>query len=184
MPNCRNCGDELSIGGNWYPSRAKRNSRICIACDKARCRQYYQMHREDILESRRQHYEGYRERMIGRSRRWQLEHPLEHAEYKRNWCKENPEKVREKSRRRRARKNGATIGPVDEAALYKRDGYRCLYCGATDNLTLDHVAPLAEDGSHCEENLVVACKPCNSSKGTKPLEDWLQTQPKALAWVM
>ena len=36
--------------------------------------------------------------------------------------------------------------------------------GSTDNLTLDHVIPLARGGQHRVENLVAACKPCNSRK--------------------
>jgi len=87
--------------------------------------------------------------------------------------------------RRRARKNGATIGPVDEAAIYERDGYMCIYCGETHRkLTIDHIEALSNGGPHLEDNLLVACGRCNSSKGTKPFEEWLQTQPKALAWVI
>jgi len=78
---------------------------------------------------------------------------------------------------------------VDEAEIYERDGHMCLYCGATedltlDHLTLDHIIPLAKGGPHSEDNLIVACRSCNSSKGIKPLMEWLQTQPNALPWVM
>ena len=30
--------------------------------------------------------------------------------------------------------------------VYKRDGYRCVYCGSRDNLTLDHVLPKSRGG--------------------------------------
>lgn len=49
--------------------------------------------------------------------------------------------------------------------IFKRDGYRCQYCGATDNLTLDHVIPKSRGGSSTWDNLVTACKTCNSKKG-------------------
>lgn len=125
-------------------------------------------------------------------KKWREAHPGYCAEkgrkrrengYYRKWCAENRDKVREYGRRRRALKNGATIEPVDEAAIYEQAGYMCIYCGATEDLALDHIVPLAGGGPHSEENLVVACRSCNSSKGAKPLEDWLQTRPRALAWV-
>jgi len=43
----------------------------------------------------------------------------------------------------------------------------CAYCGTTENLTLDHVLPLSRGGAHRIENLVAACKPCNSRKGAR-----------------
>lgn len=50
-----------------------------------------------------------------------------------------------------------------------RDGYICMYCGSNENLTVDHVLPIVK---HPElamslDNMVVACKPCNSRKGSR-----------------
>jgi len=45
-----------------------------------------------------------------------------------------------------------------------RDDYACVYCGATEDLTLDHVIPRSRGGSHAPENLVTACRSCNSRK--------------------
>lgn len=36
----------------------------------------------------------------------------------------------------------------------------------------------------CEDNLVVACRRCNGSKGARPLMEWLETQPYSQAWAM
>jgi hypothetical protein len=52
------------------------------------------------------------------------------------------------------------------AAVWMRDGGACVYCGATDDLTIDHVTPRIIGGTNDPENLVTACRPCNSSKGT------------------
>jgi hypothetical protein len=49
--------------------------------------------------------------------------------------------------------------------IFKRDGSRCQYCGSTDNLTLDHVIPKSRGGSSNWDNLITACKTCNSKKG-------------------
>lgn len=86
-----------------------------------------------------------------------------------------------KQQRRRARKRNATIAPIDEKKIYALCNNQCVYCGSTEKLTLDHVVALANGGSHTEDNLVVACKSCNSSKGKKPLEEWIATRVKPLA---
>ena len=61
-------------------------------------------------------------------------------------------------------------------ALYLRDGLACCYCGATIEdgvrLTLDHLTPHSEGGSNQAENLVTACQRCNSSRGTRPVEEF------------
>jgi hypothetical protein len=56
-----------------------------------------------------------------------------------------------------------------------RDGYECAYCGAVSGveMTLDHVVPQAKGGAHSAENLKLACKTCNSSKGAKDLLEWI-----------
>lgn len=57
--------------------------------------------------------------------------------------------------------------------VLERDGWRCVYCGVAGvPLELDHVIPKSRGGEHSLENLVAACKPCNSSKGAKTVEEW------------
>ncbi len=122
-----------------------------------------------------------------RDRQWYETHRIEKLEYARKYRQSNPadpDKNREKCRRYRARKYRVMVQPIDEAAIYDRDGHMCLYCGATDDLTLDHVVALSNGGAHSESNLVVACRSCNGGKRDKPLMEWLQTQPQALAWIM
>lgn len=55
--------------------------------------------------------------------------------------------------------------------VFKRDGNRCQYCGAYDNLTLDHVIPKSRGGKTNWDNLATACKRCNSRKGDHTPEE-------------
>jgi hypothetical protein len=55
--------------------------------------------------------------------------------------------------------------------IYARDGNKCQYCGATRNLTIDHVIPSSKGGDNSWENLTCACYKCNTKKGDKLLED-------------
>jgi 5-methylcytosine-specific restriction endonuclease McrA len=56
----------------------------------------------------------------------------------------------------------------------------CFYCGSTDSLTLDHVIPIARGGKHSIGNLVVACKPCNSQKNKRTIQEWRQLKLRLL----
>lgn len=53
--------------------------------------------------------------------------------------------------------------------VFKRDGFRCKYCGVTADraqLHLDHIIPLAAGGIDHPCNLVSACADCNRGKAT------------------
>ena len=46
---------------------------------------------------------------------------------------------------------------------------RCAYCGKRQKrLTKDHIIPVSKGGAHTIENIVPACKSCNSKKNAGP----------------
>jgi 5-methylcytosine-specific restriction endonuclease McrA len=49
--------------------------------------------------------------------------------------------------------------------VFLRDGFKCAYCGSTEDLTFDHVVPRSRGGRTSWENIVAACSPCNLRKG-------------------
>ncbi len=51
--------------------------------------------------------------------------------------------------------------------LFLRDRFECQYCGATHDLTFDHVVPRSQGGRTTWENVTSACAPCNLRKGGK-----------------
>lgn len=54
-------------------------------------------------------------------------------------------------------------------AVFARDGYRCLCCGSSRSLNVDHVAPAYLGGTHAMENLQTLCKTCNTDNGLSDL---------------
>ena len=52
-------------------------------------------------------------------------------------------------------------------AVFKRDDYKCVFCGTPDDLTVDHVYPWSKGGSDGMENLQTLCASCNSKKRDK-----------------
>lgn len=75
----------------------------------------------------------------------------------------------------RERRNLAATGTKDRRKnidrgmrlkIYKRDGYRCHYCGTHKGpFQLDHIRPYSKGGTDDERNLVTACRPCNMARG-------------------
>jgi 5-methylcytosine-specific restriction endonuclease McrA len=43
----------------------------------------------------------------------------------------------------------------------------CVVCGTMEDLTFDHIVPLAKGGTNELSNLQVLCRACNSKKGAK-----------------
>lgn len=73
---------------------------------------------------------------------------------------------------------GLLSGKLQISSLFKderwkmENGARCVYCGSTENLSVDHLFPRIKGGADNVENLVCSCKSCNSSKGKKDLVVW------------
>jgi len=56
--------------------------------------------------------------------------------------------------------------------IFKRDGYKCVYCGATPPtvvLEVDHIMPVIKGGENTIENLITSCFECNRGKGKHEL---------------
>ena len=68
----------------------------------------------------------------------------------------------------------------DDEKIKLQTGQICNYCGARENLSLDHILPQKYGGKDNAENLIFACKICNSSKGKKDLMEWMIFRKKFL----
>ncbi len=62
---------------------------------------------------------------------------------------------------------GINVPPKIREAVFDRDGFKCVMCDSTTNLTLDHIIPRSKGGSHQESNLRVLCFTCNRIKSDK-----------------
>ena len=56
----------------------------------------------------------------------------------------------------------ATVA-LTRRAVFARDGWTCQYCGASAE-NVDHVVPKSRGGPHSWDNVVAACRRCNSKK--------------------
>ena len=59
---------------------------------------------------------------------------------------------------------------LSRRAVFLRDGHTCQYCGAPAE-NVDHVMPRSRGGKHAWENVVAACRACNSRKEARLPEE-------------
>jgi HNH endonuclease len=88
-------------------------------------------------------------------------------EWLNRWEVQNRDARRAINHKRRARERQveSTFTREQWAALKAAYSNRCAYCGKpSKRLTIDHVIPLSQGGPHMVQNIVPACKPCNSGK--------------------
>lgn len=69
----------------------------------------------------------------------------------------------------------APFGGRKRFAIFKRDSFRCRYCGRGPmdgvKLTIDHAHPRSDGGTNDPKNLLTACEDCNGAKGSDKLTE-------------
>lgn len=89
----------------------------------------------------------------------------------RDWAQRNPDKARAGSLLyyRRKVQNGGRLSGADKAALFEEADHRCLVCGTSEELQLDHVVPVSAGGSNDRGNRQVLCRRHNAEKGNRTI---------------
>ncbi len=64
-----------------------------------------------------------------------------------------------------------------KANIFARDGGRCVWCDRPVtpgvDASLDHVTPRSKGGDNTQQNLVLACVPCNQQRADRSAWDFL-----------
>lgn len=81
-----------------------------------------------------------------------------------------------------------------KVSIFQRDGWRCRWCGVEVSYnpaasgpfyptmaSLDHLIPQVKGGRNTKDNLVTACRRCNSERGHMSVEDWVNHLENARA---
>jgi 5-methylcytosine-specific restriction endonuclease McrA len=83
---------------------------------------------------------------------------------------------------------GARVA-MSRRAVFARDNHKCQYCGAPAE-NIDHVIPRSRGGQHAWDNVVAACRACNSRKEDRLLSEIsmrlsrMPLAPRSRAWVI
>lgn len=130
--------------------------------------EYGVRNREAICQQKREYYQTNRAKALA----WMALYAVTHAAEREAYRKANLDKDAVRSSRKRARKLNAPINDFTHdqwVMLQIAQDHCCAYCGkrAKGHLTQDHILALAKGGDHTLHNIIAACAPCNSRKGTR-----------------
>ena len=109
--------------------------------------------------------------------RYKNENPEKYAACKKAWVKANPEAIRLKEYRRRAKT--ASSGKLSKGLIAKLMALQnglCACCGAdlSSGYHMDHKMPLALGGSNTDENMQLLTPLCNLRKGAMHPDDYMR----------
>lgn len=195
IPNsktCAGCKEDLALA-QFRPRKRGLYGRysLCGTCEKAVNQVYVETNREEINRRKRESwlatpkteeqkkeaagkarawYQANRERAVAVRIAWVRSHPEKWLVISKRWSDSNPLKVAENVRQRRVTlsKVENTLTTQEWEAVVQSFGGRCVYCGSdSKKITMDHIQPISKGGAHSKENVVPACKSCNSRKGAK-----------------
>lgn len=185
---CNRCraAQPLSAFNKWKLS--KDGLQVwCRVCQKAE----RDNNKTRYAERHARYYQQHKTHLDARSKRWAREHPDVVRETKQRWLANNTEKRRKVAlaswkrhydknksaiyanvRQRRARKRnaGGRVTAQEWQTRLIEFNFCCAYClRPSGDLTQDHMQPLIKGGAHNIENIVPACRSCNSRKKDRDL---------------
>ena len=116
-----------------------------------------------------------REKVLNWSRNWRAKNADRVAEYNKQYSKDNPEYYAMAAEKRRQlelqTENSFSLQEWENAKAHFNNS--CAYCGKhLSRLTQDHFIPLSKGGAYARDNIVPACRSCNSSKHNLDFFEW------------
>lgn len=183
-PEERRAYDRARYAANPGPKKARAAAYRKAHPEKAKAavQRWWDANPDRVAEHKRRSSKRYAqrhpERVAAILALWKTENHEHVRAYANEYRKNNPEIIGACNRRRHARCKGAEgfgfTSEEQQDVIALGWGGRCCYCEKvlTAGYELDHIVPLAKEGSHEPENLAPCCKSCNSSKGAKLLTDW------------
>lgn len=106
------------------------------------------------------------------------DHYRKNVDKYKEWAKKQTTEQRRAIKQRYLAKLKANkIGSYSREVIFKRDNYKCVYCG--DGATeIDHKTPISRGGSDSKRNVVACCKSCNKEKHTKTVKEYFKYREK------
>lgn len=167
-------GHEWKGTGKSLRYKYDNKRRPCVECKKEESRKrgkYY-----------KSHYQKNKERINRNIKEWQNLHKekVNKIQIKYRESEKGKQAAIKASHRRRATKmmnHKANYSREQLAQVKEAFGNQCAYCGSEKDLQIDHFIAVANGGSDCIGNFVIACKECNRKKWSADPMQWYKNQP-------
>jgi 5-methylcytosine-specific restriction endonuclease McrA len=158
-------------------NRRGRCTDCATKAQRAYQKSYYAAWKAQNLDRWRQYQQAYylanREEKIAYATARNQQHREASNAAIRRWKQANRDKVTDYENRRRARLLENPYEPIERQSVFDRDGWRCHLCGGEvtrEDVSIDHLLPLARGGSHTYENVATAHYRCNVTRGARLLQ--------------
>jgi len=190
MKTCNRCKIEKPVNEYYLDRGVPRG--ICKDCFKLARKQYAITHKEQTAKAGKR----YRQSLNGITKRraWERKRAKTQRfiEYQKKWAITEKGKAARRGRvnrfaktekgfaankRRHARRRSnlkniiADLTAAEWKEILKKFDNKCVYCGISFSKqippTQDHKIPISKGGHHTKDNILPACKPCNSRKCDK-----------------
>jgi 5-methylcytosine-specific restriction endonuclease McrA len=156
---------------------------VCRKCEKIYKKEYRVENKDKISSYNKQWYYN----NVNVVRKLYKKYYLSNKEYEnhrtKNYYKNNKESilklVKINNHKRRAKLNGlyANYSKSEWEECKKHFDYKCAYCDKKERLSQDHFISLNKGGEYTVNNIIPACKTCNSSKRDSDFFEWYPQQP-------
>ena len=146
---------------------------------KEKAKQHRELNKERMAEYDKQYYEKNRELRLEQQAEWRYEN----KEYIKEYKKENAQSIKVCGQKRRARKRRLphTLTTKEWIETLQEFNNSCGYCGILEEehiketnqaLQQEHIIPISKYGGYVKENIIPACRSCNSSKVDNDMVEW------------
>ena len=125
-------------------------------------RLYRAANKEAIAASRKSYYEKTKPALVNKKGNYG-----KGSDYQLNYQRANKDKMAANASRRRAQKKGNGVFTISNKFMKNLYNSPCVYCGASEEIEVDHLIPIVKGGRHSEGNLQPLCKACNNEKRAK-----------------
>ena len=187
---CSCCKEELTLDRFDKNKNSKDGLRtMCKKCRKVQNKKYREehlvetkiyndkyagAHRDIIKEQNKKYRENHLDIIKIKSKIFREENPQRIYAYQKKYYIKNREKINIKNQKRNAKKlllpSTFTIEQWEQVKLYFDN--KCCYCGKELPLQQEHFIPVNSSGGYTRENIICACKSCNSSKSDINFFEW------------
>lgn len=194
MKTCSQC-HETKFGNEFGKDAHNRDGlrSCCKACEKVSRAKYNAANREKRKALDAANYAANSDKMKARHARWRLANIKKVKAYEAAYCAANrarrkasttawraanPEACRAIVQNYRARKlkAGGILSPGLSERLFNLQRGKCACCGKPlgDDYHMDHIMPLALDGTNTDDNIQLLRRRCNNQKHAKHPIDFMQ----------